>query len=230
MDQLNSPVPPYFDPVELREELTSYWRESPDNAAQLRARVLRRLKELKLRARNEAQELLLRTGSGRACASSLALFQDELVKLIYDFSTTHVYRAQNPSAAEHMALVATGGYGRGLLAPGSDIDLLFLLPYKQTAWGESIVESVLYFLWDLGYKVGHATRTVDQTLRAAKDDMTIRTALLDARLIYGESALFREMWSRFISNVVQGSQRDFIAAKLFERRRRRGHIFVGFSP
>jgi [protein-PII] uridylyltransferase len=220
MDQLNSPVPPYFDPVELREELTSYWRESPDNAAQLRARVLRRLKELKLRARNEAQELLLRTGSGRACASSLALFQDELVKLIYDFSTTHVYRAQNPSAAEHMALVATGGYGRGLLAPGSDIDLLFLLPYKQTAWGESIVESVLYFLWDLGYKVGHATRTVDQTLRAAKDDMTIRTALLDARLIYGESALFREMWSRFISNVVQGSQRDFIAAKLVEREQR----------
>ncbi len=220
MDQINRPVPPYFDPIAAREELTSYWRESPDNAAHLRARVLRRLKDLKLEARNEAQALLRRTGDGRACARALACFQDELIKLIYDFSAAHVYRATNPSVAERMAVVGTGGYGRGLMAPGSDVDLLFLLPYKQTAWGESIAESVLYFLWDLGYKVGHATRTIDQTLKAARDDMTIRTALLDARLIYGESALFREMRSRFISNIVQGSQREFIAAKLAEREQR----------
>ena len=80
-----------------------------------------------------------------------------------------------------MCVVATGGYGRGLLAPGSDIDLLFLLPYKQTAWGESIVEYVLMMLWDLGYKVGHATRTVDQCIALAAEDLTIRTALLDSR-------------------------------------------------
>jgi [protein-PII] uridylyltransferase len=220
MDQFNSPIPPYFDPIRLREELTAYWRDNPDNPTQLRTRVLWRLKDLKQVARSEAYALLTRTGDGRACASALATFQDELIKLIYDFSAAHMYRAQNPSAAEHMAVVATGGYGRGLMAPGSDVDLLFLLPYKQTAWGESIAESVLYFLWDLGYKVGHATRTIDQTLRAAKDDMTIRTALLDARLIYGESALFHEMWSRFVSNVVQGSQREFIAAKLTERMHR----------
>ncbi len=220
MDQLNLSTPPYFDPAALREELTAIWRESPENIAHVRSRVLRRLKELKQCARAEAQALLLRTGDGRACAAALSKFQDELVKLIYDFSAAHMYRAQNPSAAEHMALVATGGYGRGLLAPASDIDLLFLLPYKQTAWGESIVESVLYFLWDLGYKVGHATRTVDQTLKAARDDMTIRTALLDARLIYGEAALFNALWSGFISDVVQGTQREFIAAKLAEREQR----------
>ncbi|MGO8955428.1 MAG: [protein-PII] uridylyltransferase [Rhodomicrobium sp.] len=217
MEQLNIPAPPYFDPAGLREEFRSYWRESPENTAQVRTRVLRRLKELKAQARSEAQALLERTGDGRACASALARFQDELVKLIYDFSTTHIYRAGNPTAAERMALVATGGYGRGLLAPGSDIDLLFLLPYRQTAWGESIVESILYFLWDLGYKVGHATRNVDQTVKAARDDMTIRTALLDARLIHGETTLFNEMRARFIANVVQGSQREFIAAKLTER-------------
>ncbi len=218
MDQINFPIPPFFDPAELREELAGYWREGPE--AQARARVLRRLKELKHAARAEAQALLLRTGNGRACAASLATFQDELIKLIYDYSTRHVYRAQNPSTSEHMALVATGGYGRGLMAPGSDVDLLFLLPYKQTAWGESIVESILYFLWDLGYKVGHATRTADQTLKAAKEDMTIRTALIDSRLIYGEGTLFREMWARFLSSVVQGSQREFIAAKLMEREER----------
>ncbi len=217
MEQRNIPLPPYFNPASLREELSSYWRESPESPAQVRARVLRRLKELKAQARAEAQALLERTGDGRACAAALALFQDELVKLIYDYSASHIYRAQNPTAAEHMALVATGGYGRGLLAPGSDIDLLFLLPYKQTAWGESIAESVLYFLWDLGFKVGHATRTIDQTLKTAKDDMTVRTALLDSRLIYGETALFHEMWARLIANVIHGSQREFIEAKLHER-------------
>jgi [protein-PII] uridylyltransferase len=119
-----------------------------------------------------------------------------------------------------MAIVATGGYGRGMMAPSSDVDLLFLLPYKQTAWGESVVESILYFLWDLGYKVGHATRTIDQTLKAAKNDMTIRTAMLDARLLYSEGALFRDLWTRFLINIVHGSQQEFIAAKLVEREER----------
>ena len=61
-----------------------------------------------------------------------------------------------------MAVVATGGYGRGLMAPESDIDLLFILPYKQTAWGEQVAEAILYCLWDMGLKVGHATRSVDE--------------------------------------------------------------------
>ena len=93
----------------------------------------------------------------------------------------HLYPSQNRSEAERMAVVATGGYGRGLLAPGSDIDLLFLLPYKQTAWGESVAETILYCLWDMGLKVGHATRSINECIRQAKADMTIRTAVLEAR-------------------------------------------------
>ena len=100
-------------------------------------------------------------------------FQDELIRLGYDFTTRHVYRAENPSTSERMAVVAQGGYGRGLLAPGSDIDLLFLLPYKQTAWGESVAEYILYLLWDLGFTVGHAARTISQCLRLSRADMTI---------------------------------------------------------
>ena len=84
----------------------------------------------------------------------------------------HLYPAENPSEAERMAIVATGGYGRGVLAAGSDIDLLFLLPYKQTAWGESVAETILYCLWDMGLKVGHATRSINECIRQAKADMT----------------------------------------------------------
>ena len=149
----------------------------------------------------------------------MSAFQDALIRLAYDFTTHHVYRAKNPSAAEHMAIVATGGYGRGLLAPGSDIDLLFLLPYKQTAWGESVAEYMLYLLWDLGFKVGHATRTIDQCVRLSHSDMTIRTALLDARLILGDEALFTEFQRRFRKDVLEGHARPFIDAKLEEQNR-----------
>ncbi len=213
MDTLHSTA---FNSDELRDELTAYWRESPDNAARLRARVLQRLKVLKQASRDHAQKVLSVEG-GLACGAALSNFQDDLIKLVYDFSAQYLCRSQGSPATEKMALIATGGYGRGLMAPGSDVDLLFLFPSRQTAGGESIVESVLYFLWDLGYKVGHATRNIDQTLKAAKDDMTIRTALLDARFIHGEGMLFRELKSRYITNVAQGTQREFIEAKLAER-------------
>ena len=95
-----------------------------------------------------------------------------------------------------MAVVATGGYGRGLLAPGSDIDLLFLLPYKQTAWGESVAEAILYCLWDMGLKVGHATRSVDECIRQAKADMTIRTAHARSALSARRPQALSTSWSR----------------------------------
>ena len=100
---------------------------------------------------------------------------------------------RQPLLGRALAVVATGGYGRGTLAPGSDVDLLFLLPYKQTAWGESVVEAMLYVLWDLKLKVGHATRSVDECLREAQADMTIRTALLEARFLFGDQALYDEL-------------------------------------
>ncbi len=115
-----------------------------------------------------------------------------------------------------MSIVATGGYGRALLAPGSDIDLLFLLPYKKTAWGESVAEYMLYILWDLGFKVGHATRTVDQCIKMSSD-ITVRTALLDARLIHGDGQLYGEFEERFRTDVVAGTARAFIDAKMAER-------------
>ncbi|MGE0767686.1 MAG: [protein-PII] uridylyltransferase [Hyphomicrobiaceae bacterium] len=208
---------PYFDPKALRVELTGLFRASGDNHVAVRPQILDRLKMLLGDAREFARAALEADGNGRKCAEGLSHFQDELIRLIYDYTTTHVYRTDNPDDAERMAIIATGGYGRGLLAPQSDVDLLFLLPYKQTAWGESVVEYMLILLWDLGQKVGHAVRTVDQTIRFAIADMTIRTSLLDTRLILGDENLRDEFDRRFASEVVRGTASPFFEVKLAER-------------
>ncbi len=120
-----------------------------------------------------------------------------MIRVLYDVVTERVYPLANPTAGEKLAIVAVGGYGRGEMAPYSDIDLLFLLPYKQTPHTEQVVEYLLYLLWDLGLKVGQATRSVADCLRYAKADLTIRTALLEARYIWGEQALYNELKQRF---------------------------------
>ncbi|MFZ1102562.1 MAG: [protein-PII] uridylyltransferase [Hyphomicrobiaceae bacterium] len=219
MDIPTHTKPPYFNPVEAGAELAQLV-EAHGGVDKARPHVLARLKALLKTARAEAERHLLAHGSGRSCAAGLSAFQDALVSLVYDYTVTQAYSAENPSSAEHMAVVATGGYGRGLLAPFSDVDLLFLLPYRQTPWGESVVEHVLYLLWDLGLKVGHATRNIDQTLRLARSDMTIRTAILDARLVLGDRPLFEDMMRRFRAEVVAGTAPRFIEAKLAERDQR----------
>ncbi len=157
---------------------------------------------------------------GLAAARALSALQDAIIQVIYDFAVKHVYYAQNPSSAERLAIVATGGYGRGELAPGSDIDLLFVRPFKQTAWGESVIEFILYMLWDLGLKVGHATRSLAECVRLAKQDITIRTAILEARYLWGDQALYEDLRKKFWSEVATGSGQDFVEAKLAERDQR----------
>jgi len=188
--------------------------------ADLRIAVAQVLKAELNRGRAAAERLLLADRHGRRCAERLCAMQDAIIGVLFDFACRHLYPSRNPSEAERMAVVATGGYGRGLLAPGSDIDLLFIMPYKQTAWGESIAEAILYCLWDMGLKVGHATRSVDECIRQAKADMTIRTAVLESRFLLGDRSLFDEMLTRFDSEVVQGTAAEFVAAKLAEREER----------
>ncbi|HTO67595.1 MAG TPA: [protein-PII] uridylyltransferase [Bradyrhizobium sp.] len=171
-------------------------------------------------ARDAAQKLLLKDRHGRRCAERLCLVQDEIIRILYTAATQHLYRTPIPSGAERMAVVATGGYGRGLMAPESDIDLLFILPYKQTAWGEQVAEAILYCLWDMGLKVGHATRSVDESIRQARGDMTIRTAILEMRFLTGDRPLYDELVDRFDREVVQGTAAEFVTAKLAEREER----------
>ena len=177
--------------------------------AQGRAEIHRRFE-----AGARAEEAGLKVGR------ETCFLMDQLIRTLYDYTTQQVFPLANPSAGEHLALVAVGGYGRGELAPCSDIDLLFLLPYKLTPYGEQVVEFMLYRLWDLGLKVGHATRSVDECIRQAKADMTIRTGLLEARFLWGDPQLFQELKRRFRREVATGNGLDFVEAKLAERDQR----------
>jgi [protein-PII] uridylyltransferase len=187
-----------------------------DKAA-MRQAAVEELRDALAHGRSLARQWLEADGKGFACVTHLSHLQDEIVRAIHAFVTRHMYQADNPTSGERIVIAATGGYGRGTLAPGSDIDLLFLLPYKKTAWSESVIEAILYFLWDLRQKVGHATRSVDECLRQARNDMTIRTSLLEARYILGDEALFEDMRTRFDTEIVRKSAPEFVAAKLAER-------------
>jgi [protein-PII] uridylyltransferase len=209
-----------FNASAIAAELEALAKSHGSRERDLRTAVAQRLKQVLAEGRAEAERLLLQDRHGRRCAESLCGMMDEIIRALFEFAGKHLYPSDNPSEAERMAVVATGGYGRGLLAPGSDIDLLFLLPYKQTAWGESVAEAILYCLWDMGLKVGHASRSVDECVRQAKADMTIRTSMLESRFLLGDRKLFDDMTARFQKDVAQGTAPDFVAAKLAEREER----------
>lgn len=157
------------------------------------------------------------TNKGRPAMYARCFLVDQLVRTIYDVATQYIYRLSNPTPEEKLSIAAVGGYGRGELAPHSDIDLLFLFPYKQTSWCEQVIEFVLYLLWDMGLKVGHSTRNVDECIRLASRDITIQTALLEARHLWGDQDLFAEMRHRYMKDIVAGNSKAFIESKLQER-------------
>jgi len=214
---LASAVPTTADTFDLEESLAALeaWHAADTHA--LRAGLVALMRETLERGHAGAAQWLDIERDGLACVRRLSELMDTIIAAIHGIVTRHLYPADNPSTSERIAIVATGGYGRATMAPGSDVDLLFLLPYKKTAWSESVVEAMLYVLWDLKLKVGHATRSVDECIREARGDMTIRTALLESRYILGDRALFDDLVARFDREVVQGTAPAFVEAKLGER-------------
>jgi len=214
------------DGVRLRAQLSAAALEASGEVAQRKA-ALDILKQALFRGRMIAKERLENGAGGIETARLLSGVTDEVVSALWDFTTVHIFRARNPTEGERLALMAVGGYGRGTLAPFSDIDLLFVRPYKQTAHAESVIEYMLYALWDLGFKVGHASRTIDECVKLAREDFTIRTSILEARRLCGDAALADELVRRFQAEVVRGTGAEFVAAKLKERDER--HARAGAS-
>jgi [protein-PII] uridylyltransferase len=149
-----------------------------------------------------------------------AWLADRMVTLTLDFAARWLHPLSNPTASERIAALGVGGYGRAEMAPFSDIDLLFLTPWKQTPWGESLIESVLYCLWDLRLKVGHAVRTIDECLRLARGDLTIRTSLLEHRFVWGDRDLGQTLRDRLWDDLFAATGPEFVELKLAERAER----------
>jgi len=162
--------------------------------------------------------------TGLQAARLLGALVDGVVSALFDHATNDT----DLGDGEGLSIAATGGYGRGVLAPFSDIDLLFLTAEDPSPETLRIVEYMLYFLWDLGLKVGHATRSIDDCLVEGAKDTTIRTALLDARHLTGDADLFTEFHSRFRAACKEAGAADYIAAKQAERAVR--HRRYGDSP
>ena len=215
------------DGVKLRSQLTAAARTFAGDDPAQRKQAIEVLRQALFRGRMIAKERLENGASGVDTVSLISGVTDEVIRALYDFTTVHVFRARNPTEGERMSIVAVGGYGRGTLAPFSDIDLLFLRPYKETPHTESVIEYMLYALWDLGFKVGHASRTVNECIKLSQEDMTIRTSILEARRLTGDEDLFDDLGRRFKAEVVRGTGAAFVAAKLAERDER--HARAGAS-
>ncbi|MEM7211057.1 MAG: [protein-PII] uridylyltransferase [Pseudomonadota bacterium] len=161
--------------------------------------------------------LLENPRAGLRIARSYAHMTDCVVAAIAHYVMAFVHPQPLRTKAEKLTIAAVGGYGRGEMAPFSDVDLLFLTPYRQTPWSESVVESMLYILWDLKLKVGQSTRSVDECLRLAREDITIRTALLEHRFICGDVEPIEELDKRIWAELFLKTGPEFVDAKMTER-------------
>lgn len=158
----------------------------------------------------EEHRILLRHrsgGGGLEIANARAELLDVVLESVFRAALSK--RQQNTSP---LAIVAVGGYGRGILNPRSDVDLLFLLPRASNQLPEpltELIQEILYLLWDVGFKVGHSSRSIAECIAQAKADQENKTALMDARLLVGDKKLFTEFGKRFEKECVQKGQQAF---------------------
>ena len=202
----------------ISDSINALAQDHRGDTMKLRGLIVKELKGALDEGRLEvARRLDAKPTKGREAVSAFAFLIDQILRVLYDATTHHLYPASNRSTGERLALLAVGGYGRGEMAPHSDVDIAFITPWKPTGWTEQVIESMLYSLWDLGLKVGHSSRSLDETMRMAKSDLTVRTALLEARYIWGDRALYEESAKRFDAEIMQGTARAFVTEKLEER-------------
>jgi [protein-PII] uridylyltransferase len=192
---------------ELRAALAALGSGVPPHILAVRTATSAALRVVLDKGRAAAEDSLKRSGKGTACAIWLSDLEDMIIRTVFDFARLTVF-PDTRTVDQEMAVIAVGGYGRGTLAPGSDIDLLFVVPVKPDTRVNSIVEFLLYALWDARQKVGHATRNVAECLKLSKTDITIMTAILEARFICGSRSIFSDLSHRFRKSIVQTSAKN----------------------
>ncbi|MBA3908308.1 MAG: [protein-PII] uridylyltransferase [Rhodobacter sp.] len=217
---LSDPAPFRVPDVVVLTRMVLEDLSSADDARAARAVVVRHLQAAKAEA-NAGFEMAFLTNprSARRLVTAQAALTDVLVQVALA-AALKLHPLPNPTEAERIAVLGVGGYGRAEMAPQSDVDLLFLTPWKITPWAESVIETMLYMLWDLKLKVGHSSRTVKDCLRLGREDVTIRTALLEHRFVCGYAPLATELADRLWAELFKNSGPEFIEAKLAERAER----------
>jgi [protein-PII] uridylyltransferase len=164
--------------------------------------------------------------TGAEVAAALTEATDNLLGALHRL----VGESSDAPAPRSCALVALGGYGRKDLAPGSDVDLLFLHSGAMTTDLRLFVERFLHTLWDIKLDVGHATRTRSECVRFARKDPRVKSSLIDARLLCGDETLYRDFEKTLETNILQKGKARFIKEKLEERRARHsrsgGSVYV----
>ena len=206
-----------FDAVKFASFLNNCFSEAPDLKI-FRDNAVAELRRIRNAGMDEiASSFLQDPLAAEKAIRSYTWLTDCLVKSVWNISKIWLHPVPNPTQAEKLSLIAVGGYGRKEMAPYSDVDLLFLTPYKITPWAESVIETILYILWDLKLKIGHSSRTINDCLRLGKEDYTIRTALLEQRLVDGDNDTAKELEKRLWSELFNSTAKDFISAKLQER-------------
>ena len=146
--------------------------------------ILRLLAEEIKVGKKEIRKRFEKNQNGMQAANLNSFLIDQVLRTLFEIGTLHIYRATNPTKSERLALIATGGYGRSEMAPYSDIDLIFLHPYKLTFWCEQVVEYILYSLWDLGFKLGQSVRTINDCIKIfSKTNLILKNITKDLHKI-----------------------------------------------
>jgi len=171
------------------------------------------------RVRAEVRERHDRGAGGLALVATYTEAIDRLVVYLFTSASAH-FLGRYPRINQRCTLIGQGGYGRGELNPSSDIDLLFLYPWKVNPYVETVAEVILYALWDAGLAVGHALRNMRECANLAARDLKAKTAILDARYLCGDEALYAEFEERMQEEVWSRQPTQFFKEKLAESQQR----------
>ncbi len=219
-DNLICPAIDIFDTDTINQQLHNALADA-ESERDIRARTVDILREARTNGMHViASAFRAQPFASRPTTRAYCWLTDQIVMTILAISKDRLHPLPNPTEGERLALIAVGGYGRGEMAPQSDVDLLFLTPYKITPWAESVIESMLYMLWDLKLKVGHASLTVKDCVRLAREDYTIRTSLVEQRYLAGDADLAGTLGPRLWDDVFKSTATEFVEAKLAERAER----------
>lgn len=178
------------------------------NSAELIALYKKFLKieEYRIRLRHQSE------GAGREICAQRASVVDIVLRHLLAAALAQAPRMNLPP---RLGLVAIGGYGRGELNPFSDVDVMFLVEdSRRGSPTNEIIEQILYMLWDIGFKVGHSTRSIDEAIKQANEDMQSKTSLLEARLVRGDAQLYDTFRQRFIKQCVESHVDDYIRDRI----------------